>query len=434
MESSIFSKVLAYIIKEWKTTKGFLASIIFVVPFTLVLLNIKSSAIIIIIVLSTSYFIWFCIWFYKSGRLVFPSDKKTVVLCFDVDWEGIKNYSRVVKKIINSISNLNLRDKIRIKPISPDLIQNKPKAHKYRETKGVELIIWGKTDYGNLNNEKVLFFEVHHTVYISKSLAERLDYFLADLTLILAKKNWQIKEINELEEYKIVASNFLETILFIIGLYFYYDEQLNNSIKIFEYLLPILVDKEKVNKILEFQIQSGRVKTLLIEMYFFYGRILHDTGKNKEALYYLNKIPEHIPNPIPLYIMLARVSYLGGDEQGANNYTEKIRKLNKRHPAVCLNYAFFGIKQKNYDRVKFWYDEFIKHKFLIDIDIMSVITFLDEEYSKDQTELAYLYALGIVNGYIDLIKRKRDLNRFIRLTKNRLEYTILHKRANELIR
>lgn len=183
------------------------------------------------------------------------------------------------------------------------MIPNKPKAHKYRETKGVELIIWGKTDYGNLNNEKVLLFEVHHTVYISKSLADRLNYFLADLTLMLAKKDWQIKEINELDEYKIVASNFLETILFIIGLYFSQDGQLNNSIKIFEYLLPILVNKEKDNKILEFQIQSGRVRTLLIEMYFLYGRVLHDSDKIKESLEYLNKIPEQFelsqnyPNP-----------------------------------------------------------------------------------------------------------------------------------------
>ena len=168
-------------------------------------------------------------------------------------------------------------------------------------------------------------------------------------------------------------------------------------------------------------------------MYFLYGRILHDSDKIKESLEYLNKIPEHIPNPIPLYIMLARVSYLNGDEQGANYYTERIRKLNKRHPAVCLNYGFFGIKQKNYDRVKFWYDEFIKHKILIDIDIMPAITFLDEEYSKSPTELAYLYALGIVNGYVD-VKRKRDLQRFIKLTKNRPEYIILHKRAKELVR
>lgn len=434
MDDSIISKLISYLLKNWKTSRGFWVALIllFVIALTLHSFDLSFNLLASLILLS--FILWLCLWLYFSGRIIFPSNKKTVILCFEIDWDGIKNYRRVINKIINSIDDFGIGEKIRIKTISHDLISNKEKAHKYRDAKNVDLIIWGKTDYGNRNNERVLIFELHHTLYISKSLSEKLNLFLTDVSLILVKKDWEIKEINELEEYKIVANNFLETILFIIGIYFIDEGQLNDSIKIFEFLLPVLTQKERDNKILEYQIQSGRVRALLVEQYFLYGRILHDNGKIKEALEYFNKIPENVPNPIPLFIMLARLSYLNGDEKNANYFTEKIRKNNKRHPAVCLNYAFFGIRQKNYDRVKFWYDEFIKHKVIFDIDIMSVITFLDEEYSKCPTEHAYLYALGIVNGFLDLLKRKRDLQRFLRLTKNRSEYLVLQNRAKELIK
>lgn len=318
--------------------------------------------------------------------------------------------------------------------IAQDIITDKVTAHKYREKNKVDLIIWGNAEYGNLNSQKVLRFDLHHTMSITQSLSEKLNQFLADVTLILAKKDWTIREVNELEEFKVVSNNLFETILFIIGIYFYDEKHFPNSIRIFESILPLVMEKENKKEHIEHHLQAGRIRSLLVEQYFLYAQLLHDDGKIKESLVLFKKIPEHVPNPIPLFIMLARVSYLNGDAQSANDFTEKIRKMNRRHPAVCVNYAFFGIKQKNYDRVKFWYDEFIKQRDIIDIDLMSVITFLDEEFSQNPTELAFLYALGIVNGYIDMVKRKKDLQRFIRLTKNRPEYLILNRRAKELVK
>ncbi len=75
----------------------------------------------------------------------------------------------------------------------------------------------------------------------------------------------------------------------------------------------------------------------------------------------------------------------------------------------------------------------MKHKVLLDVDIFSVITFLDEEYNRNQSEIAYLYALGIVNGYIDPLKRKSELRKFMRKAKKRTEYSTLYQRANELV-
>ncbi|MBZ0182362.1 MAG: hypothetical protein K8F60_07885, partial [Melioribacteraceae bacterium] len=245
--------------------------------------------------------------------------------------DGSKNYRRVIKKLHQSINEIGLNDSIIIRSIGSDLIRNRFDAHKFCRSKKIDLIIWGQTDYGFRNNEKILLFEVYHTLNISSNISSKLDLFLSDLNLIFAKRSWAIKEINELEEYKIVANNFLETILFILGIFFYDEGHFTQSIKVFEFLLPILEKKNLKEKTDDYKLQTNRVKYLLNELYFLYSRILHDENKIKESFIYLRKIQEEIiSNPIPLFINLARVSYLLGDLENAKNYTEKIRKINRR--------------------------------------------------------------------------------------------------------
>ena len=252
-----------------------------------------------------------------------------MIFCFDVDSEAHKNYKRVLKRIYASINDLGLSQKIKLTNIAKDIITDKVSAHKYREKNKVDLIIWGNAEYGNLNSQKVLRFDLHHTMSITQSLSEKLILFLADVSLILAKKDWTIREVNELEEFKVVSNNLFETILFIIGIYFYDEKHFPDSIRIFESILPIVKEKENKKEYIEHHIQAVRIRSLLVEQYFLYAQQLHDDCKIKESLVLFKKIPEHIPNPIPLFIMLARTYFLAGDEKNANKYTEEIRRPKK---------------------------------------------------------------------------------------------------------
>lgn len=435
MTDSIFAKIFGFLSKNWQTKKGLLISILFFILFCSSITTFSFfDNIYFWLCLILGLFIWFIVWSLLSGRVDLPTNKKVIYLCFDVDWDGIKNYRRVIKKLNHTIRDVGLYSELVIRNSAYDLVKNKSDAHRLCSTRKIDLIIWGKTEYGYREEQKVLIFEVSHTGKLSSNLNDKLEYFLADLTLIFAKRNWTINEVNELEEYKVVSSHFLETILFMIGIYYYDEGHFEKAIKLFEYLLPLLVKKESKEDAFEYKIQSARVRALLCESYYFYGRLLHDQGKVKESYNYLLKIPEKVPNPIALFMVLARVSYLKGNDDDAKLFTDKIRNKDKRHPAVCLNYGFFGIKQKNYDRVRFWYDEFLKHKKLKDIDIFSVITFLDKEYSESPSEHAYLYALGIVNGFLDPVQRKHDLQKFVKLAKNREDYKLLVKRAKELLK
>jgi len=423
-------------ITHWKSKKGFMiVSLVMPLSFGLFSLQFSYSPLYFALSVICFYLFWIPFWFVKSGRSILPSQyKKTIVFCFDVDSEGQRIFNKVLRRIRCHIEDLNLEKKVRLINISSDIIISQPKAHKYREKNKVDLIVWGNMDYGSLDSQKVLQFDVRHTITITPSLNHNLNLFLVDVGLILAKKDWTIREVNELKEFKVVADNLFEIALFIIGIYFYDENSIVNATKIFESILPFFVEKEKNMITIVHSVQAGRIRALLSELYFLQAIGLHNDGRIEESIKYLEKIPEHVPNRIPVLMMLARTNYLIGDVVSAKRYTDDIRKIDRRHPAVCLNLAFFGILQRNYDRVKFWYDELIKHKMLKDIDNLNpVITFLDDEYNKNPNEHAYLYALGIVNGYIDPLKRKSELKRFIRRVKNLREYQVLLKRAKELI-
>ena len=386
MEKIIFEKLLPFLY-QWKTKKGFWAicSIAVVIVSSQWLVQKYVPTLYLCCALIAVFLIWILTWFILSGRIIFPTSRKIVIFCFNVDSEAHKNHERVLKRIYSSINEFRLTNKIKVFNIARDVITDKVKAHKYREKNKVDLIIWGNAEYGNLNSQKVSRFDLHYTMSITQSLSEKLNLFLADVSLILAKKDWTIKEVNELEEFKVISNNLFETILFIIGIYLYDEKHFPDSIRIFESILPIVVEKENKKEYIEYYIQAGRIRSLLAEQYFLYARQLHDNGDINGALIFYKKIPEHIPNPIPLFIMLANTYFLAGDEINAKKYTEEVRKRNKRHPAVCLNYAFFGIREKNFDRVKFWYDELLKHKILIDIDIFSA-----ELVNSNETNILFI--------------------------------------------
>lgn len=431
MGKLIFEKLLPFL-KEWKTRKGFFVVISLLLlsfVYSKIPLTFYSYSVFIVVLL-----LWIIIWFIGSGRVVIPvSGKKVIVMSFKVDAEGQRNYSRILADLSRKIGELQLSNKIRIINATSDLIENKQRAAEYRKKNGVDLVVWGKSFYGNLDGKRVLKFEVYHTCVVSESLKEKFQLFFSDLTVILQDRKWTVDELNELADVKIVADDFLETCLFIIGIYYYDEKNLDDAICVFEAILPTLKAKAIINRTDFRVIQEGRVNAILAELYFLKAQIADSKGDHKTAISLLIKIIPYAPIKLFVLINLARSYYLDGDFFNAQRCTKEMRKLDKKHPGVFLNNAFFGIIQKNYERVRFWYDEILKLSAVRDIDLFPVITFLEDEYGKSPSEHSFLYALGIVNGYIDPKRRKVDLQRFLKNTRNRSEYEVLRRRAKELL-
>ena len=430
-EKFILEKLWPFL-SQWRTKRGLAA-----ISILIILLALYFQIFFVLwggLAILCAILLWSVFWYFLSGRYVFPSPyKKTVVLCFNVDAEVERNQKRIVKAIEIKLNDLNLDKKIRLRVIAPDIIDNKPQAHAYRNKTGVDLVVWGRSIYGTVDSHKVAQYEVFHTFSITEPLRKKLDLFLADVGIILLKRKWEISDANELSDIRVLADNLFETCLFIIGLYFYSEEYFIDAAKVFEGILPSMDNKGNQSQLVECKIQAGRVRLFLAEIYLIQAIIAHDNEKYPLAISLLEKIYPIVPNKIPVLIMLARKHYLNGNLPGAQSYTYYIRHIERKHPAVCINNAFFGIIQKNYERTRFWYDMLLRQKAIRDVDPFSVITFLDEEYKRSPSEHAYLYALAIVNGYIDPSIRKGELLRFLRLTKNRVEYEVLRRHSKELL-
>lgn len=202
-----------------------------------------------------------------------------------------------------------------------------------------------------------------------------------------------------------------------------------------ETIKPISVKKlsnnEKSNEI--YLAQTGRINSLLSELYYRKSGEEFENANYRRSIQYLEKIPDLVPNKMPILMNLARCYYQLGDLPNAEKITKQMRAIDKKHPAAAINNAFFGILQKNYDRTVFWYDQILKATTLNDIDVLEVIAFLNEEYLKDPSEHAFLYGMGVLNHHADPKSAKKDLSKFIRFTKKKDDYKVLTNRAKELL-
>jgi tetratricopeptide (TPR) repeat protein len=426
--------VIPFLQKKWKTRKGLYVVIILILLLA-THITYQEKIIYPLILAVVAILLWILLWVFVGRRVVLNTGrKKIIVFSFNVEPEAKKQYDRVIEKIRNTLINLNLERKIKLMIAAEDLISNIKEAHRYREKNNLDLVVWGSTFYGRINEKKAIQFTVNHTFRVTESLSKKLNLFLADIVLMLQKRKWTIYEVNDLVEYKIVADDFFETCLFIIGLYYFDKQDYKDAIKIFESILPISKNKsiDRESAKIEYIAQTGRINALLVDLYFLQSIVEQENPIM--ALSYLEKIPPKLQNNISILMNLAKSYYLIGDLNKAEDCTRKIKKIDRKHPAVAANLSFFGVRQKNYERAKFWYDELLKRKDLVNIDPMTLLEFLEEEYKKNPSEHAFLYGMAIINHFVDNKLVFRDLRKFLRLTKDKNEYEVLRKRAKELVK
>jgi|GEM_PF-1744864 len=426
---AIVDRAFLFLAAEWKTQKGLLVILLFILAAATYLgffALVETVVLLIGLMIAVVVF-----WLFISGRIIIPSHtRKTIALCFEVEKEATKNFQRTIAQLRRKLGDLDLKKQVCVKLVASDLIPDQPTAHRYRERHGIDIVVWGKVFHGKENEVTITKFELSHTVVLSSGVKQNLKLFLADLSLVLLGRKWSIVETNELLELKVVAREFFETCMVLAGIYYYADGRFEDGIKVLEGVLSSKTDEGTSQ---EQRIQTGRIRTILFGLYLSQAQREHESGNHADAIELLDRIPKTFLNRVYALMLLARAHYRNGDLLSAEECTKKIRSIDRKHSAVAFNYAFFGIVQKNYERTRFWYDELLRSHRIADVSLFSVIEFLDEEYVLNPSEHAFLYALAIVNGFIDPKRRKNDLSRFLRLTKNRPEYEVLRKRALELL-
>lgn len=323
MEESIVNRIISFLLKKWKTKSGLLIEIIILIA-VIGYFYLKTGLVVLIILIPFVIILWFVCWSILSQRTIInPTSKRLILFSFRVEAEAKKQFDRVISKLKDYLVDLNLDNKVRLLVGSEDLITKKQEAVRIREKNNIDLIVWGNTLFGGLKDKKATHFEIHHTFAITHSLKQRLNLFLADITLILQKRSWTIYDINDINDYKIVTDDLFETCLFIIGLYYFDRQNYEDAIKIFEAILSISINKSRIRaeQNIIYIAQTGRINALLIDLYFLRSTEMRDKGDIKSELFYLEKIPEKIQNQIPILMNLAKGYYDIGDLKKAEEYT-----------------------------------------------------------------------------------------------------------------
>ncbi len=382
--------------------------------------------------------IYFGFWFIDSGRLIFPRSGYKIIFCLKAQGtNGNKHIQDSLSLLSRELDKLGLLNKFRIINVGQDVIKSQSRAHKYREEQDVDLIIWGEVFSGSKQEKEICNFKLSFTFKVPGSIAaENLQpNFLADVNIAVINRDWNIYEINSLPDTEKMSENLFEIIMFVVGLiYSQYLDFSEDSVMILESLFRLLEVKtsgeqavihptENTLEISPTMLRKGRLLAILVNLYKNLGLYFVDSRNYHKGRFYLEKV-KTLEKNIAVFSGLALCAFYLKDMTAAKTYTEEINRVERNNEIFLFNQAFFGIWEKNYDSALFYYGEVIKRERVVTGEtVTKVITFLDERKSEYPDELAYDFAIGLLNYYYCQNKAgSHELRRFVKLAKRKLEY------------
>ena len=400
-----------------------LVAVILIILFFFVKYNIPYYIIPFLII------IWVLIWYLMSGRYILSTSKHEIIFCFKTDDKSKAHYKKVLKKLIDCLDSYNLN--IKIRDIAPDIIDSTKKATKYREKYDIDLIVWGYAFSETKNGKNIIHFKPHYTCRINEVLRKKRNLFLADVSLIMGQKDWSIRLDNTLPEEAKIVNNFIEVSIFIMGIYSYTYYKLNEAIRYFEILKSMIpyMQEEPFKKYIQ-----GRINSLIIETILLLGDIEYGNERYNIARKCYLEIDKYKINNFQIYLKLAMIEYLSNNLEDAKDYIEKAKNINKNHPVIYIDTAFFAILDKNYESALYWYKKVMNLVGPVDLAVMPLLVFLFDKYKENKNELAYLFATGVINcKFVDREKGLSDLSNFIKKAKKHQEYSSMIKYAKKLL-
>jgi tetratricopeptide (TPR) repeat protein len=375
------------------------------------------------------FVVWLAVWLIASRRVILPSNRMTVVVAFDVDVEGQRQYNRILDMLDVAVTDLRLQSPIRLLFGEPRLLRSGESAIRYVKRFSVHLVVWGNSRFGQDRGKRILKFLVKHTFILGPTTKAVLDQLARDYSLLAAGRTWTIEELNDLNDTEILAEDLLEITLAFIGYSLYLAEKFEDGVSVFRRVLSGLRGRNK-------DLSDPAVVRFTEVMHAGITRIAfaaHREGQHGKAVSLLEPLAPAYPENIDLRMTLARAAFYDGDMKKAVHYTTEIGRINENHPSVPVNRAFFAIKQRNFEEVRHWYDRLLATKQWQDDILPSVVEYLEERYREEPDEHAYLYGLAIVGGYDDVSVMRQDLTEFLRRTEHRPDYEVLRSRAQQLL-
>lgn len=453
----IFKEVLDFMNYYWphrKTKLGFVAGFLLLialwVEFVFPYYETQKEGVLIGSFAVSSFL--FAFWLFYSGRMLLPINRFTVVFCLRAhDPKSITYIKQSFSMLKSKLDELGLWNKFKIISIGRDIIVDRATAHDYRERHDIDIIIWGDVFCGSKENKAVCDFKgLSFTSKIPGHVAvgNLSEIFKSDINIALVSRDWNIYEVNSLPDAEKISANLSEIILFVLGIiYCQYGEYAEHSVVILEHLFrllssqinkdekPVISEAAKTMSMSAGLFRHSRVLGILLNVYKNLGSFFAEHHDYRKAKFYLDKFRAYEKNDIAVLSNLAVCAFYIKDISAAKGFTDELCGIDRNNEICLTNRGFFGIHEKNYQRALYYYKEVARRERVVTNQIIvKVIAFLDERKTETPKELAYDFAIGVLNfNFIDKEAGVKELRKFVKKALGMSQYEEMINFANSEI-
>jgi hypothetical protein len=410
----LIKQLLGFVRSNYKTRKGFFASFLLI----LLTLNLPVSALIQLTIEHRIYagvaivFLHTIVWSLKSGFLILPSKKTIVAIAVEAEGKAYYHLKSIITQVRNQLRDLGLSPNFLILHLAHDRFKMEiSNAHKYRESRGITLLIWGSG--GNLKDKgkEVTPFKLYFTFPTGIIRRDQMKLLSLDAGLFLQDKKWLVYDEDTYTYTVTVTNDLLEVSLFILGISNLLTNRLEDGIILLERVKLLLNSRTQLTDILE--AKKGRVNAILLSTLWVLFRNICLGKQTEKEFKIIKKVLELDPKSLAANLEMARIQFLRGHTDDSKQYNKRAYAVDRRNPLLLFNFAFFAILEKKYDSAIRFYNRIVLRKD-IETNFPAIIEFLGECYDRDNTEKAYLFAMGAINlFYLDGVKGRIELGRFL---------------------
>lgn len=353
-------------------------------------------------------------WSFKSHRWNLYKNKKVTTGLF-IKCDDYASQSKIRKIVREMISEIESEfPELRLKLFPVNYIKDEASLKKYLDKNDhiIDNALLAIVRYGNSTEESKTIekIDISNLKFIGKFDEESYqDYRVIinvsqDLQLRNLEKDWVYLESKSFHDRDKIKYNLKDSVLFFMGLYLIYKEELDVALQIFKSLKTVEENLVLVNEINSRK--KERLDEILLNIFTVNALKNYILKKETEIAYKLLKECEEIfeSNHAFYYancVLLSRIYYEKNEIEKAYEYTDKASAIYRDSTPIYCNYGFFGMIENNIDKVYINYRELAhvyKHK--NKVNFVDIIEFLELHKSKypDSTFL-FEFCIGLLNFF-----------------------------------
>ncbi len=368
----------------------------------------------------------FLVWSFKSNRWNLYKRKTLTTGLFIKcgDFTSQSKIRRLIREMIDEIQTDFPDLKLKLYPV--DFIKNENDLKKYLDKNHhvIDNALLAVVKYGNCTEDSKTFekIEITELKFVGRFDEENYQNYRVqinvsqDLHLRNLNKDWIYLESKSFDDRDKIKYNLRDSLLFFMGLYLIYKEELDVALQIFKSLRKVEENISLVNEILNRK--RERLDEILLNIFTVNALRKYTLNNDISTAYKLLKECEiiFVGNHKFYYancILLSRICYEKNEIEDAYKYTERAEALLPGSTPIYCNKGFFGMIENNIENVYENYKELAhvyKHK--EKVNFVDVIEFLLKYKARyPESEFLFDFCIGMLNFfYADKELGRKTLN------------------------